>query len=487
MRALLAVLCAAGMCFVARAEEVDASPPPKHDAVKGSLSTRLEVETAGGQSDWRSDEYLRFEIQPEYAPHLRIRGAVWSWQDLDGHEPANSPLRGLGDTYQAAVQVRPLYLYVEGEDLWGDSTLRVGRQRIEQSVSYSLIDGAYFQKRNARWDWYGFVGTRGTLYEENFADPALGAGVAVRPTSYTRLALDTFYSHEGRNKRDRPFYADWFGLSYPRAIPDDADTRQVALSLSQRVGDRHQLFARYLINDGESDEIRLAASGSFAWHEVAYNLWYNQRLNLVTDRGSDAGEFYRVLGALDRYRDVGGTVHLPFAGRYAVSVEAQRHDASGDEEYNRDFTRYGIFLHGSKLCKDRLDFRAGVSRWDLDEGEGTLSLSGEVTHRWRKAALTLGTDYAAYQERLRVYNAAPYRVARAVTALLPGVYPGFFPLTRFLDERELEIEEDVYTAYAKFAYTIDDRQSVWVRLTGQRDDGPDSPYWRVQAEYSLRF
>jgi hypothetical protein len=55
--------------------------------------------------------------------------------------------------------------------LWGESTLRVGRQRIEQSVAYSLIDGAYFNKRNEKWEWYAFIGTRGTLYHENFHDP----------------------------------------------------------------------------------------------------------------------------------------------------------------------------------------------------------------------------------------------------------------------------------------------------------------------------
>jgi len=461
--------------------------PPKHDAVKGSLSTRLDVETAGGESDWRTDEYLRVEIKPEYAPRLSIRGALWSWQDLDGHEPENSPLRGLGDTYQAAVQVRPLYLYVQGEDLWGDSTLRVGRQRVEQSTAYSLVDGAYFNKRNEKWEWYAFLGTRGTLYDDNFADPALGAGVTVRPTSYTRLSVDTYYSQEGRESRDRPFYADLFGFSYPRAIPDDADTRQVAFTATQRLGDHHQLYARYLINDRESDEVRLAATGTFSKRQLAYDLSYSERLNRITDRGNDAGGFYRVLGALDEFRDLSGTLHIPFATRYALSLEGQRHDASGDDDYNRDYLRYGVYLHGAKLRDGHLDFRVGLARWDIDAGEGTLSLTGEVTHRWRKAALTLGTDYAAYQERLRVYNATPYRVARGITALVPGIFPGFFPLTRFLDERDVEIDEDVYSAYGKFAYAIDDRQSVWVKLTCQRDDGPDSPYWRVQAEYTIRF
>lgn len=478
----LAVLAGIGVLgFRGRAEE------PAHDAVKGSLSTRIDVETAGGSADWRTDEYLRVEIRPEYARHLTIRGALWSWQDLDGHESETSPLRGLGDTYQAAVQVRPLSLYVQGEDLWGDSTLRVGRQRIEQSTAYSLIDGAYFNKRNDKWAWYAFLGTRGTLYEDNFADPSLGAGISVRPTGYTRLSVDTYYSQEGRAERRRPFYADVFGLSYPLAIPDDADTRQLAFTATQRIGERHQIYARYLVNDGESDELRLSASGTFAKRQYAYDIAYNERLNRVTDRGNDAGVFYRVLGALDEYRDLSATFHIPFATRYALSMEGQRHDASGDGDYNRDFTRYGIYLHGAKLREGHLDFRVGLARWDIDAGEGTLSLTGEVTHRWRKAALTLGTDYAAYQERLRTYNATPYRVARGVTALLPGVFPGFFPITRFIDVRDIEIDEDVYSAYGKFAYTLDDRQSVWLKLTCQRDDGPDSPYWRVQAEYSIRF
>lgn len=487
MRLVVVFLLAAWLLvpLAAHADEPSANAAT-HDAVRGSFSTRLNVETAGGESDWRTDEYLRLEIQPEYAPHLTIRGAVWSWQDLDGHEPETSSLRGLGDTYDAAVQVRPLYLYVQGEDLWGASTLRVGRQRIEQSVSYSLVDGVYFNKRNDKWEWYAFLGTRGTLYEESFQDPSAGAGVAVRPTSYTRIALDTFYTAEGRDRVRRPFYADWFSLRYPVAIPDDVDTRQLALSLRQRIGEQHQFYARYVINAGESDEIRAALTGTFGKRRVAYDLSYVQRLNTVTDRGSDAGSFYRVLGALDRYRDVSAAVHVPFGEHFALSVEGQLHDASGDD-YNRDYGRYGLYLSAAKLWRESLDFRAGVSRWDVENGEGTWALTGEATKHWAKAAFTLGTDYAVYQDRIEVYNANPYRLSRAVVAFFPGLFPGFYPLARLTDVRTVETEEDIYSIYGKFAYELNKQQSLWLKATYQIDDGPDSPYWRAQAEYTIRF
>lgn len=478
-------LLAALLVLVAGSEEVKEKAP--HDAVRGSLSTRLDVETAGGDSDWRTDQYLRFEIKPEYAPKLTIRGALWSWQDLDGHEPANSSLRGLGDSYDAAVQVRPLYLYVQGEDLWGKSTLRVGRQRIEQSVSYSLIDGAYFNKRNEKWEWYAFLGTRGTLYQENFHDPSAGAGVAVRPTSYTRIALDAFYTAEDRDSVRRPFYADWFSFRYPLAIPDDVDTRQLALTLQQRIGEQHQFYARYVINDNESDEIRAALTGTFSKRRIAYDLSYVQRLNTVTDRGSDSGSFYRVLGELDRYRDLGATLHVPFGDHFALSLEGQRHDASGDDDYNRDFTRYGVYLSAAKLWEQSLDFRLGLARWDVDNGEGTWAVTGEATKRWAKAAFTLGTDYSVYQDRLDTYNANPYRIARTLIRVLPGAFPGFFPLTRLTDVRTIETEEDIYSIYGKFAYDLNKQQSLWMKMTYQIDDGPDSPYWRAQAEYTIRF
>lgn len=488
--------CAASLLLItlaalARAEEAAKpwlpEPPVAHEAVKGSLSTRMDVETADGESDWRTDEYLRFEIQPEYAPKLTIRGAVWSWQDLDGHEPADSPLRGLGDAYQAAVQVRPLHLYVEGEDLWGKSTLRVGRQRIEQSLSYSLIDGAYFNKRNAKWEWYAFLGTRGTLYDDNFHDPAAGAGLSVRPTAYTRIALDTFYTAEDRAATRRPLYTDLLGFRYPLAVPDDVDTRQLALTINQRLGAQHQVYARYVLNDDESDEIRAALTGTFSKRNIAYDLSYMQRLTTVTDRGSDAGAFYRVLGPLDRYRDLAATLHVPLGEHFAVSIEGQRHDASGDDDYNRDYSRYGAFLSAAKLWNNSLDFRVGLSRWDVDEGAGTWGLSGEATKRWAKAGLTLGTDYSAYQERLRTYNAAPYRIGRAITFLLPGVFPGLYPVARLTSFRTIEIDEDVYTVYGRFSYDLNDRQALWMKLTYQLDDGPDAPYWRAQAEYTIKF
>lgn len=475
------------LCVTLAATSEEAKPAPKYDAVSGSFSTRLDIERAGSASDWRSDQYLRVQIKPEEAPHLTIRGAVWAWQDLDGKEPETSPLRGLGDTYDSAVQVRPLYLYVEGEDLWGDSTLRVGRQRIEQSIAYSLVDGAYFNKRNEKWDWYAFIGTRGTLYDDSFRDPSAGAGVSVRPTTYTKLAVDTYYSAEARAGVDRPFYADFFRLRYPLAVPEDAYTRQVAFTATQRLGDHHQLYARYVLNDGASDEFRFAATGTFSKRSVAYEVAYIQRLNTVSDRSNDATGFYRVLGALDEYRDVSATLHVPFAERYAVSIEGQRHDASGDDSYNRDYSRYGIFLSGAKLWSESLDFRLGLARWDVDAGEGTWSLTGEATKRWGDTAFTLGADYAAYQDRYEAYRAAPYRIARGLVALIPGAFPGFYPLTRLADTGTVTTDEDIYTFYSRVKHDLSDAQSLWFKLTCQLDDGPDSPYWRAQAEYAIRF
>lgn len=461
--------------------------PPKHDPVSGSFSSRMEVEHAGGESDWRSDQYLRMTIQPSATPKLSIHGAAWLWEDLDGKEPADSALRGLNDTYAGAVQVRPLYLYLEGKDLWGDSTLRIGRQRIEESVNNSLVDGAYFSKRVGIWEGYAFLGYRGTLYEDYFQDPSLGAGLSVRPTAYTRLAVDAYYSTESRDRLRRSFYADLFSLRYPLAIPDDADTRQLAFTVTQRLGERHQLYARYLVSDGASDEFRLAATGSFSSRHVAYDVAYVQRLNTVTDRSNDTTGFYRVLGALSEYRDLSATVHVPIAERYAFSVESQWHDSQDSGDFNRDYTRYGAFFSGAKLWGGNLDFRLGVSRWDLDGGEGTWSLTGEATRRWGKNAFTLGADYAAYQDRYTEYRPLPLQLTRLVVDLLPGIYPGYNVIAGLAGTGSVTTDQDVYSLYAKYGYTLNDRQSLWFKLICQLDDGPDSPYWRAQAEYTIRF
>lgn len=461
--------------------------PPPHDTVSGSFSTRLDVETAGGESDWRTDQYLRLNIQPESTPKLSLHGALWMWEDLDGKEPADSPLRGLNDTYGGAVQARPLYLYAEGKDLWGDSTLRVGRQRIDESTGYSLVDGVYFSKRIDHWSLYAFAGTRGTLYGDSFQDPSVGAGAAFRPTAYTKLAIDTYYSTESRDAVDRPWYADLFGLSYPLAVPSDAFTRQVAFTATQRIGENHQLYARYMLNDGDADEFRLAATGSFTKQHIAYNVAYSQRFNEVTDRSNDSTGYYRVLGPLSEYRDLSANLSVPFATHYALTLEGQRHDSSGHNDYNRDYTRYGLFLSGGKLWNKSLDFRVGVSRWDVDGGTGTWSVTGDVTKRINKTALSLGADYAVYQDRYETYKPGPYNFARLVTAALPGSYPGFYPIVRFTDTGTITTDNNVYSLFGKIAYTLNDRESLWFKLTYQLDDGPDAPYWRAQAEYSIRF
>jgi hypothetical protein len=162
----------------------------------------------------------------------------------------------------------------------------------------------------------------------------------VRPTSvHASFALDAFYTRRSiaTGVRSSLLRRLLSAFAIPWRFLTTSYTRQLALhGYQQRIGEQHQFYARYVINDNESDEIRASRStGTFSKRRIAYEVSYVQRLNTVSPIAAvtTGTGFYRVLGELDEYRDL-----ERYAARalrritIAVSIEGQRHDASGDDE-----------------------------------------------------------------------------------------------------------------------------------------------------------
>ncbi|NIA13973.1 MAG: hypothetical protein GWP08_07820, partial [Nitrospiraceae bacterium] len=401
-------------------------------------------------------------------------------------------LRDLNDASGADVRVRPLYLYVEVDDLWGDSTLRLGRQRIVEGAAYNRIDGLYFKQRHLVWDWYVFGGARATIYDDALSDLVLGGGVSYRPGRGTRLSLDAYYGEERRGGSDevrRPFWYDLLGLSFPRRVDEDLDDWLVSLSVWQEVTPHLRVFGRLDLQDGSANELLLTATGYVPPWDLTYELSYRSQLNSLGDRVNDLTGFYRTLGVYEEYDNFLIALHKALSEKVAVSVEAEFHDAENDywESANRDYNRYALIVSAQPLVKN-VGATVALEKWDVGDGEGTWAVTGELTKSWDSVALTVGADYERYEDRITYYNAPLLPLTRLARSIIPGLYPGgYMPAVQIFDQWVVHTHEDIHSVYAKLRWNVCPDHEATAGITYEEDDGPDSPYWRVQAGYSIRF
>ena len=492
-RAAVALLSALMLLTgVSEAEDAEAETATVAQEKSGWISGRFDMGIDARHTDYDSDveleQYLLLDINPPKLEKLSIRGALWTIEDVDGREHPTSTLRGLNDASSGSVRARLLYFYVQAEDFWGDSTLRIGRQRILESPIFNRVDGIYFKKRTANWDGYAFAGARASVYDDVHNDHVLGGGLTYRGLPKTRVALDLFYGEERRDDEVRPGLAALLlGTGFPRRVKRQIDDRQISLSVSHQVTPKNHLFGRYTWHGGSSDELEVSATGVFSQGDVVYDLSYRKRLNLLADRTGNTTGFYRVLGGLDEYDDIQGALHIPLGERYAASFELQWHDTrNGGGQANRDYKRFALLLSGTDLGPG-LDAEIALEHWDVSEGSSTFAVTGEVAKEWERLDVVLGADYERYQDRLRIYRGTPLGISYILNFINPSLFPRYNPLVQFFDVRAVDYHENIYSFYLRAGYELGTKRSVWAEVSYEEDDGPDSPYWRLQAEYSIRF
>ncbi len=454
------------------------------------------IDAAGAR--WNTDidlhQNLRLQLAPPGNDRLRFDGWVWFNADLDSRQRPSSVLRDINEaTWGSRVRARVPHLYVEMDDLWGDSTLRLGRQRIREGVSFSRIDGAYFKQSREEWDWYAFLGSRASLYDERlFRDPVLGGGVSRRLFPTTRVAVDAYYAEQRRRRSEvvRPgLIPRLLGRPFPQPVSRKVSDNLHTVSLWQDLGQYHRLFGRFTVNNGRADELILDLTGLYAPWELSYQVTYRTRMQRLRDRVNDISYFYRVLGPYERFDHWLASVQRPLTERLTLSLEAELHRTeNGDAPYtiNRDYERYAAILSMSDLGPG-LDVSTALERWKVDGGESLWAVTGEVKKEWDQLEAALGLDYQRYKDVLVQYNPFPFMVYQGLVYSLPGVYPGFAPGVRLFDEWTVTTRENVYGAYARIHWDVADNQEIRTRITYEEDDGPESPYWRVRSEYTFRF
>ena len=476
----------------APAEAAPAAPAPAPAAPKKWFSGRYEgnvdAEWDKEDSDFDLIQTLKLDITPPKYPRLRVHGLVWTNVNLDEHG-GSSGLRDLNEASDSDVRARLLDLYVEYDDLWGDSTLRFGRQRVIESLTTTRIDGLYSRQQRAGWDWYVFGGARASLYYDTHDDLAAGAGLSWTPLPRTRLALDAYYAEENSDEGGRrSFWHELAGLSFPRRIETDLNDSLASVSVWQRITDDLNLFGRLRFKDGKPDELLLNATGFVPQWDLTYEVRYLNRLKHAGDRVNDLTAYYRILDYYEQYQDFFIALHKPLGAKLTLSLEGEIRDSEEDSwrTANRDYQRVALIGGIDDIAKDT-DLRLALERWNVEGGEGFWAITGEASHTWGSLELTVGTAYERYKDRLVEYRAWPGILNQALVWAVPGYYLTSNPLVFLFDDWAVETREDIYSAYARAEWEFRENQALSLRVTYEEDESPDAPYWRVRAGYTLQF
>ncbi len=477
------------------AEKKDEAPADtstgKKPWIRGTFEAGFDSIWADGESDLNMDQYLRVQVDPPQCEKLHLRASIWMREDLDGDEPGYSALRDINDAYGQDVRIRPLYLYAQLDDLWGQSTLRVGRQRIVEGAAYNRIDGIYFKQEHARWDWYVFGGARASIYTDASDNLVLGGGVSVRPFAKTRVALDVYYGEEDRGHEvdtEASYLAQVMGLDTLFRRDGDQHDTSLALSVWQNVTPNLTLYGRLDWHDGKGDELTLNATGNIACLDLIYEVMYRRRLNSFGDRVNDLTGFYSILGPREENDTYLLALHKPIVKKIMLSLETEIHEAHGHDwsSANRDYERYAAILSADRIVWDT-DASVSLERWSVEGGEGTWAVTGEVTKHWRKVALTVGADYQRYQDRVVLYDPSARERNQTWIDLLPNAYQGYQSPMYVFDTYRVELHENIHSVFVKTKWNITKNQDLVARVAYEEDNEPESPYWRAKLAYTIRF
>jgi hypothetical protein len=473
------------------APEEAESAPALENRVDGFFRSGFDGVWSDDGSDLDLNQSLGLDIRPGKTERVRLRGLVSLQEDLDGSTSDHGALRGINDSYESDLRARLLHLYVQVDELWGKSTLRVGRQRIMHGAAYNRIDGVYFSKKNPKWDWYAFAGLRASVYKDSHNDLAIGGGAAYRPGSTTRIALDTFYGEDHRENWDRvrvPAFSQTGTSYFPRKVDQDAHDNLIALSLWQDITPNLAAFARFTWNGDQGDELLVDFNGYVPAWDLAYEFRYRRQLDSIGERVNDLTGYYRVLGVYSEYDDYLFIVEKGFGKKLALSLEAEIHDAQHDQWFsgNRDYQRLALVASVEDLCPS-VDAQVALERWRVKNGESTWALTGEVTKSWKRASLSIGMDYERYEDRISDYDNSFNTITQIAYTLAPASVPQWMGTPLFGGLWSVETHENIYSVYAKARVSLAKNQELTARIRYETDDRPEAPYWRFRAGYLVRF
>ncbi len=453
---------------------------------RGTFETEMDTVFSRSDEDIDFSQFLRLEVDPPQYSRLHLRGSLWLHQDLSSDRDKPNTLRDINDASSADVQARLLYLYAKIDDALGtNSELRIGRQRIQEGATYNRIDGLYGRKRVGQWEGYAFVGARASIYRDTTDDLVLGGGLAWIPTPHTRIALDGYYAEESRygvSDRSRRF-GGWI-----RPVASELNDSKTTLSLWHNFGVNTRLFARIGMLGSDVDELSLSLNGYIPRLDLLYDLHYRQLFETTGDTTADLSPFYQILGQYREHQTLYLGLHRPLTESVTLTLEGEIRNAENDDFYsgNRDYVRVGTVLYVDDVFQE-VDVSTSLEYWDVSGGEGTWTVTGEISRSWGTVDGRFGVDYVRYKDRVVEYDQRAALVDAALVAFVPGIYPGFSYAARRASTRIVDTRENVYSVYAEVEWAFQEDQDVYTKISFEEDDSPDSPYWRIRAGYRLRF
>ena len=471
---------------IAEEDSDTASTGARKHWYRGAFEAEFDSVISDGDSDLDLSQYLRIEADPPKFPRLHLRGSLWLHQDLSSDRGKPNTLRDINDASSSDIQARLLYLYADIDGVLGDlSVLRLGRQRIQEGAAYNRIDGLYIKKRLDRFEWYAFLGARASVYRDTTDDLVLGGGAAYLPSTHTRIALDGYYAEESRYGVSRSRRSL---LGFNRPIASEINDSKVTLSLWHNFGLNTRAFARIGMLGSNVDELVLSLNGYIPQLDVLYDIDYRQLFDTTGDTTADLSPFYQVLGQYRQHQTLYVGVHRPLTQKITLSVEGEFRNAENDDFYtgNRDYVRLATILYLEDLYKG-FDASASLEYWDVSEGEGSWTITGEISKEWERVEWRGGVDFVRYKDRVIEYDRNAALLDAAVVAFVPGIYPGFSYFAQANATRVVDTRENVYSIFTDIEWAFREDQEFFARLAFEEDDSPDSPYWRVRAGYRIRF
>lgn len=477
------------LVFAQDGDESADAPKPKWYA--GQLELNADAEWSDGGSDIDLDQTLRLNIDPAEYPKLHLRSSFWLHEDVGGDDDGIHA--DLFDAWGNDVEARVMHLYLEVDDLWGNSTLRIGRQRILEGPYFNRIDGAYFKKEMPRWSWYAYAGWRASHYQESHDDPAYGGGVSYNVLPGTRVALDAYQVKEERRElyvyRRRRF-SDFLNDEFPRKVEESFTDTSVSVSLWHDITPNLRFFGAYRWHDGDGDELHLELSGFVPSWELAYDITYRKRMDVARDRQTDRTAFYRVLGRLEEYDSWAISLHKPVLDWITVSLDAEIRDVDGSEHRvnGRDFLRYGGNIHFEDFWWE-LDADLSAEKWDVDGAEEGWSINAELSRPFGAHEVTVGAGYENYTDEFYGYNFFPNWINQIRIVALPNASPVLTNnfTVNLRDVQRYETHQDIYSIYADWEWDLTESHSFDAGVSYEIDDSSESPYWRVKAGYTFKF
>ena len=460
------------------------------------------------------DQTLKLNLEIPGYDKLHVRSMFLLDEDIDSDDDRNNPLRDFDDNEDDDISADVLYLHLDIDDVWGDSQMRIGRQRIQESPFAARIDGLYFKQNVGAWDWYVFGGWQASLYDQSFDDPAAGGGVAWQVSANTRVALDAYWLEEDRihyTHYYRPRLRDLLYDDYPRELDNEVDDSVVSLSIWQAITQNLRLMARLDVHDGSRTELTIQATGYVPAWLLSYELTYLVLYGDIEDRASSLTSFYRILGPENSYDDVLLVLHRPLTKKITLTLEGEVREVDHESprwgsnywnqayEYpdktNQDFVRYAAILSADDLVWG-LDGNISFGYWDIDEFDDSWNVGGEIGKSWDEFTVTFGAEYRHYETLDTVYNIWPYarnQFRRSLASLggntspLDTFYYDSNFTVRLRDVKPVGYSDGIIaiSLEGKWAYT--QNQSLSLGVTYEDDDTDDAPYWRVRAGYRIEF